>query len=127
MNSNVIFQISTVVLALVLAAVLIVVCVIPDEHNYSYPDINDGLIEVDSFDIADEYSGSSAAGNLFVINDGEFKVRLAADINIVDGDWGGFSIEAYDHLVVDSIYCEFNGSIDHGVNSSLGLARTESR
>ena len=114
MNANVIFQISTVILALALAAVLIVVYVIPDEHLYSYPDVNDGLIEVDSFDIVDEYSGSSTTGKIFAIDDGEFKARLVADINVVDGDWGGFGINAYDHLVVDSIYCEFNGSIDHG-------------
>jgi|GEM_PF-2633620 len=111
MNSNVIFQISTIVLALILAAVIIVVYVIPDDNSYVEPNVNEGLIEVDEFDLVDKYSGSSAKGKILVINDGEFKVKLFAEMEITEEDFGGFGVIVLDGAVVDHFYCEFNGDI----------------
>ena len=112
MNSNVVFQISTVVLALALAAVLIVVYVIPEDNSYVKPKINSGLIEVDEFDIVDSYSGSSTKGRILVINDGELRIRLMADIIVAEGDWSGFGASFSEGVVVDRICCEFNGDIE---------------
>ncbi len=112
MNSNVVFQISTVVLALALAAVLIVVYVIPEDNSYVKPKINSGLIEVDEFDIVDSYSGSSTKGRILVINDGELRIRLMADIIVAEGDWSGFGASFSEGVVVERICCEFNGDIE---------------
>ena len=112
MNSNVIFQISTVVLALALAAVLIVVFAMPEEEKgYVEPVGNDGLIEIDEFDIVDESTGSSAKGRIYVINDGEFKVKLMADITVAEEDYSGFEVRIWGAAAED-FYCEFNGDAE---------------
>ncbi|MBR6205329.1 MAG: hypothetical protein IKQ60_09910 [Candidatus Methanomethylophilaceae archaeon] len=121
MNSNVLFQISTIVLALALAAVLIVVYVIPEEESYVKHNVNEGLIEVDEFDIVDEYSRSSTKGRLLVVNDGEFKIKLIADITVAQGDFGGFRATFDSGVVVDRLYCEFNGDIEETEVSGYSL------
>jgi hypothetical protein len=100
-----------IVLALILAAVIIVVYVIPDDNSYVEPNVNEGLIEVDDFDLKDPYSGSSAKGRILVINDGEFKVKLVAEMDITEKDFAGFGVTVLDGAVVDRFYCEFNGDI----------------
>jgi hypothetical protein len=126
MNSNVVFQISTVVLALALATVLIVVYVIPEdeEEDYVMPVFNEGLIEVDGFDIVDESTGSSAKGKILAINDSEFRIRLIADIAVAEGDPYGFRMSVRENAVVDRLYCEFNGDIEESTNSN-GYCRCE--
>ncbi len=111
MNSNVILQVFTVVLALLLAAVLIFVFVMPHDEPYVRPDVNAGMIEVDEFDLFDDETGSRTAGKMFVMNDGEYRIRLVADITVCEGDRGGFRASFFDGMVVDSIICDFNGDI----------------
>ena len=111
MNSNVIFQIFTVVLAILLAAVLIVVFVLPHDESYVKPDVNAGMIEVDGFDLYDEETRSHSVGKIFVMNDGEYRIRLVADITVCEGDVGGFRAAFLDGMLVESIFCDFNGDI----------------
>jgi hypothetical protein len=112
MNSNVIFQIFTVVLAILLAAVLIFVFVMPHDEPYVNPDINAGMIEVDEFNLYDDETGSHSTGKIFVMNDDEYKIRLVADITVCEGDQGGFCASFYDGMVVESMICDFNGDIE---------------
>ena len=114
MNSNVIFQIFTVVLAILLAAVLIFVFVIPHDEPYVKPDVNVGIIEVDEFDLYDDETGSHTTGKIFVMNDDEYRIRLVANITVCEGDLGGFEASFYDGMVVESIICDFNGNIHQG-------------
>ncbi len=108
MNSNVLFQISTVLLALALAAVLVVVYLVPEEETYVEPNINEGLIASEEFHLVDEHTGSSTSGKIFVNYGSEYHVKLYADMAISDTDIYGWRVFAFDGLVVDSIDCDFN-------------------
>ncbi len=120
MNSNVIFQISTVLLALALAAVLIVVYVLPpDEGTEGYvdPTFNHGLLAIEDFHIADDSTESSAEGKIFAINDGEFKIKLIASMTIGENNPIGFQVAVWNNMVADSIYLEFNGDIEESMKN----------
>lgn len=109
MNTNVIFQITTVILVLVLAAILIAVYVIPEGDTETK--LNDDLKDSIPFDVVDDYTGSSMNGSIITAHNGkDTEITLLAHIDITLMDEGPVFIYLDKELFVKSAITDYNGA-----------------
>jgi hypothetical protein len=109
MNSNVIFQISTAVLALILAAVLIMIFVVPGDEFHTT--LNDDVKDSTAFELVDDYTGSSFEGSVLVSHTGsKTELTIVAHIDITQKDEGPAFIFFDDNLDVKNVMTDYNGS-----------------
>lgn len=118
-NTKVVLEIATIVLALALAAVLIVVYVVPDDDEFRTT-LNDDVRYSTTFDIKDDYTGSSMNGSVFASHSGsDTKITISTHIEITDADDGPAFIYLDKGLLLDDVLSNFAGSIS---DSKLGYA-----
>jgi hypothetical protein len=109
MNSNVIFQISTAVLASILAAVLIFLFVIPEDEFHTT--LNDDVKNSTAFELVDDYTGSSFEGSVLVSHTGSnTELTMVAHIDIAQRDVGPAFVFFDNSLIVKNAMTDFNGS-----------------
>ena len=109
MNSSVIFQISTAALALILAAVLIFLFVIPGDGFHTT--LNDDVKSSTAFDLVDDYTGSSFKGSALVSHAGpDTDLTIIAHIDITQKDEGPAFVFLDDSLNVKNVITDYNGS-----------------
>ena len=110
MNTNVIFQITTVILVLILAAILIAVYVIPEGDTETK--LNDDLKDSIPFDVVDDYTGSSMKGSIITAHTGkDTEITLLAHIDITSVDEGPVLIYLDKELLVKSAITDYNGDV----------------
>jgi len=67
-------------------------------------DINEDVVDVKSFNIVDEGTGTYTDGTVFIINsNGDLKVKVIAELFIGDQDFGGVTY-SMEHLGVSSVF-----------------------
>ena len=70
-------------------------------------DINEDVVDVKSFNIVDEGTGTYTDGTVFIINsNGDLKVKVIAELFIGDQDFGGVTY-SMEHLGVSSVFCDY--------------------